>query len=103
MDTINKPRPADSTRHLVPNTQHQSSKPRILIVDNDVNVCGQLKSALAKDYDVFLAGDRQSALQVVRKEKTPVVMLDLGLSPHPQEVDEGLQTLSDIVQEHTLA
>jgi two-component system NtrC family response regulator len=59
--------------------------------------------ALAQDYEVSVAGERQSALKVLKREHPAVVLLDLGLPPHPDGVEEGLQALSDILQEDVLA
>ncbi len=60
----------------------------------------QMKWALAGDYEVFLAENRRSAVDLFRRELPPVVTLDLGLPPHPREATEGLLTLSEILQEN---
>ena len=80
-----------------PNTQHPSSKPKLLIIEDDEAIRTQMKWALAEDYEVFLAEDRNSALELVRTKKPPVVTLDLGLPPHPADVEEGFNTLNDLV------
>jgi two-component system NtrC family response regulator len=72
-------------------------KPKLLIIEDDASIATQMKWALVQDYEVFLAEDRESALEVVRKERPPVVTLDLGLPPHPAEVDEGFTALSEII------
>jgi two-component system NtrC family response regulator len=77
--------------------------PKLLIIDDDADIRSQMQWALAQDYEVFVAADRQSALETFRRERMPVVLLDLGLPPHPHGVEEGLQTLSDILQEDALA
>jgi len=82
-----------------PNTLPPSDRPKLLIVDDDANICSQMKWALAGDYEVFVAEERQGALDIVRKERPAVVTVDLGLPPHPREVKEGFQTLSDILQQ----
>ena len=74
-------------------------KPKLLIVDDDEAIRLQLKWALAEDFTVFLAGDRPQALEVLKAEQPGVVTLDLGLPPHPQAVEEGFRTLSDILQQ----
>jgi two-component system, NtrC family, response regulator len=71
--------------------------PKILIVDDDEQIRKQIQWALAEEFKVYSAGDRQSALEVFRKEQTPVVLLDLGLPPHPREAIEGLQTLEEMI------
>ncbi len=76
-----------------PDTLH----PKLLIVDDEEDICTQMKWALAQDYQVFLAGDRERAMEVVGKEKPPVVTLDLGLPPRPANVEEGFVTLSEML------
>ena len=63
----------------------------------------QMHWALTQDYEVFLAHDRASALHVFQAEKPIVVTLDLGLPPHPRDMEEGFQTLSAILQEKATA
>ncbi len=62
-----------------------------------------MKWALAEDYEVFFAEDRQTALEILTQKRPAVVMLDLGLPPHPQGVQEGFRTLSDILHENPAA
>jgi two-component system NtrC family response regulator len=77
-------------------------KPRLLIVEDDENLRSQMKWALTQDYEVFLAEDRLSALEVVKKERPSVVILDLGLPPRQDEVEEGFLALTDILEEEVL-
>lgn len=77
--------------------------PKLLIVDDDEDIRSQMQWALAQDYEVYVAGERQTALEVLKQEHPAVVMLDLGLPPHPDGVEEGFQALSDVLQEDTLA
>jgi two-component system NtrC family response regulator len=79
-----------------------NQKPRLLIVEDDETIQTQMKWALAQDYEVFLAGDRAGALEILRQEKPTVVTLDLGLPPNPAQPDEGFATLSDILAEDCL-
>ena len=67
--------------------------PKLLIVDDDTDVCRQMQWALASDYAVFLAHGRTSALHVCKVEQPAVVTLDLGLPSDPGGLEEGLQTL----------
>jgi len=67
-------------------------KAKLLIVDDDEELRIQLKWALAKDYEVLLAQDRKSALEIFRASIPTVVILDLGLPPHPTSVEEGFST-----------
>lgn len=74
--------------------------PRLLIVDDDADIRKQLKWALKKDHEILQAEDRAGALKIVQEEKPPVVTLDLGLPPHPHDVEEGFAALGEILEEH---
>lgn len=74
-----------------------SAKPKLLIIDDDEDLRTQMKWALAQDYHVLLAEDRQSALNRTMKEQPPVITLDLGLPPFPAGVEEGFATLDEIL------
>lgn len=73
-------------------------KAKLLIVEDNSSIATQMKWALAQEYEVFLAEDRVSALKLFGEEMPPVVTLDLGLPPHPGDVEEGFQTLSAIIE-----
>jgi two-component system NtrC family response regulator len=77
--------------------------PKILIVDDDEQIRKQIQWALSEEFTVFSAGDRTSALEIFKREKTPVILLDLGLPPHPREAIEGLQALDDMIGLNPLA
>jgi two-component system, NtrC family, response regulator len=70
--------------------------PKLLIVDDDEEIRTQMKWALAKDYEIFLAEDRPSALAAFAEHRPSVVLLDLGLPPHPGTSEEGLAALSEM-------
>ena len=69
---------------------------KLLIVDDDIGIQKQLKWSLA-DYDVVLAGTRQSAIAAIRRYEPKVVTLDLGLPPDSANATEGLATLQEIL------
>jgi two-component system NtrC family response regulator len=71
--------------------------PKLLIVDDDEEIRTQMKWALAKDYEILLAEDRPSALEMFRSAQPHVVLLDLGLPPHPGSPEEGLAALSELL------
>jgi two-component system, NtrC family, response regulator len=96
--TGKKARPND-----MPGTKNIESPPKILVVDDDEQILKQIQWAFSEYYEVFLAGDRLKALEIFRKEQTPVVLLDLGLPPHPREAIEGLAALEEILAENTMA
>lgn len=74
-----------------------SSKPRLLIVDDDEDLRIQMKWALTADYEIMLAADRANALEIFQAEKPAVVTLDLGLPPRPASVEEGFMTLTSML------
>jgi two-component system NtrC family response regulator len=77
-------------------------KPRLLIVDDDEEIRTQMKWGLAQEYDVFLAEDRPTALELLAEHRPQVVLLDLGLPPRPAEPVEGLAALSEILSQDSL-
>ncbi|MGB5456877.1 MAG: PEP-CTERM-box response regulator transcription factor [Gammaproteobacteria bacterium] len=70
---------------------------KLLIVEDDPGLQSQIKWCF-ENYDVILAGDRESAVEQVKKHKPAVVTLDLGLPPHPDDPSEGLATLEEILK-----
>ena len=72
-------------------------KPKILIIDDDEEIRTQMKWAVAADYHVALAGDRQEAIEVFRTHGPQVVLLDLGLPPSPNDTSEGMATLAALL------
>jgi len=85
------------SQHLAPITLHPE-KPKLLVVEDDSSLATQMKWALAQDYDVFLAEDRSTAIELLKSEHPPVVTLDLGLPPRPGGVEEGFLALADILE-----
>ncbi|HEV2694557.1 MAG TPA: PEP-CTERM-box response regulator transcription factor [Verrucomicrobiae bacterium] len=71
--------------------------PKLLIVDDDEEIRTQMKWALANDYDVALAENRTTAVEAFRNHQPMVVLLDLGLPPHPNSPEEGLAILSELL------
>jgi two-component system, NtrC family, response regulator len=79
------------------NIGEKRSLPKLLVVDDDEQILRQIRWALSEDYEVFTAIDRHSALDLFQKENVSVVLLDLGLPPHPREATEGLFTLDEMI------
>jgi len=77
-------------------------KLKLLIVEDDSSIATQMKWALAQDYEIFLAEDRPSALEILGKERPHVVTLDLGLPPYPGEVKEGFMALTEMLSQESL-
>ena len=71
-------------------------KPKLLIVEDDEGLQRQLRWAY-EDYEVVVAGDRASAIAMLRAEEPAVVTLDLGLPPDPDGVSEGFAALAEIL------
>ena len=71
--------------------------PKLLIIDDDEEIRTQMRWALASDYEILLAEDRASAMETFRSARPAVVLLDLGLPPHPNNPEEGLVALSDLL------
>ena len=72
------------------------TKPKLLIVEDDEGLQAQLKWAY-DDFDVIIAGNRDTALAALRAEEPAVVTLDLGLPPDPDGVSEGFAVLDAIM------
>jgi two-component system NtrC family response regulator len=70
--------------------------PVLLIVEDHEGLQRQLKWAY-EGYRVISAGDRTSAIELVRLHEPAVVTLDLGLPPEPDGTSEGFATLTEII------
>lgn len=73
-------------------------KPRVLVVEDDEDVRTQMKWALAQDYEVHFAMDPENAMKILESVRPPLVTLDLGLPPKPEDTTEGLRLLERILQ-----
>jgi len=72
------------------------NREKLLIVEDDPGLQKQLKWAY-EDFEVFIAGDREEAINLLRAEEPDVVTLDLGLPPDPDGVTEGFATMDAIL------
>lgn len=70
--------------------------PVLLIVEDDEGLQRQLKWAY-DGYQVVIAGDRTSAIDLLRLHEPAVVTLDLGLPPDPDGTSEGFATLVEML------
>jgi len=68
----------------------------LLVVEDNPGLQKQLKWAF-DGYQVYVAGDRTSAIKLLKQYQAPVVTLDLGLPPDPTNASEGLTTLNEIL------
>ncbi len=71
-------------------------KPRLLIVEDDLGLQKQLKWCF-DEHEVLFSASRSEALAQLRRFEPPVVLQDLGLPPDPEGVQEGMQTLREIL------
>jgi two-component system NtrC family response regulator len=67
-------------------------KSKLLILEDDVGLRKQYRWALS-DYALFLAGAREEALEIMRLERPPLAIVDLGLPPDPDGASEGLAAM----------
>ena len=70
---------------------------KLLIVEDDLGLLNQLKWCF-EDYEVFTAGDRESAIAELRRHEPAVVLQDLGLPPQPDGVEEGFAILNETLR-----
>ena len=78
----------------------EPKRQKLLIVDDDEDLRTQMKWALAREYDVLLAEDRDTAMAMLASKRPHVVTLDLGLPPQPAGVEEGFAILDGIVNDY---
>jgi len=70
---------------------------KLLIVDDDTGIQRQLRWSF-EGYEVEVAGDREEAIARFRAEVPPVVTVDLGLPPDPDNTDEGFAIVDEILR-----
>ena len=68
----------------------------LLIVEDDPALQKQMRWSFDR-YETLAAGDRESALALVRRQQPPVVTMDLGLPPDPDSTSEGFALLEQIL------
>lgn len=71
-------------------------KRRLLVVEDDAGLQRQLRWSL-DDFDVVAAGDRDTALTLLRRHQPAVVTMDLGLPPDADGSSEGLALLQQML------
>jgi two-component system, NtrC family, response regulator AtoC len=65
-----------------------SIQPTILIVDDEKHTRDGLRRLLENDYDVYVAGDITSAMNVLEREHVDLILTDLRLGP-----EDGMQLI----------
>ncbi|MCU7811782.1 MAG: PEP-CTERM-box response regulator transcription factor [Candidatus Thiodiazotropha sp. (ex Notomyrtea botanica)] len=68
----------------------------LIVVEDDPGLQSQLKWSF-DGYEVHVAGDRNTAINLLRKTNAPVITLDLGLPPDPTNASEGFIALQEIL------
>lgn len=76
-----------------------STKPRLVVVDDDPLITDTLAFALGSDYEVHACASRADAVSWLRtlNEPPPLALVDLGLPPTPHAPDEGFQLIADLL------
>ena len=74
------------------------TKPKLLIIEDDLGLCGQYRWAFPA-FDILFAHDRVQALATAGKERPPLAIMDLGLPPDPDGVSEGFATLDGMLRQ----
>ena len=69
-----------------------NARPKLLVVEDDEGLQRQLRWSY-EDYEVIIAGDRATAIDLLRQHEPAVATLDLGLPPDPDGTSEGFATL----------
>lgn len=69
---------------------------QLLVVEDDPALQKQIRWSFDQ-YEVLLAGDRESALTQIRRYTPAVVTMDLGLPPDADSVSEGFKLLEQIL------
>lgn len=72
-------------------------KQKILVVDDEEGIRTQLKWALAKDYDVLLAENVDSAKKIMAQRNPDLIILDISLTTDMGAGVEGIQLLQDVL------
>lgn len=93
---------AEPTVLLATEATTPPDRPKLLVVDDEESIRTQLKWALSKEYEILTAEDRARALEIFLEQRPEVVILDLGLPPHVDDVSEGFAVLEAMLQQDYL-
>lgn len=75
-------------------------KGTVLVVDDDESVRRGLYWALNTDFRVLEAASRTDAVELLKREKIDVVVSDLHLPPHEEDISEGLAIVQEARKKH---
>ncbi|MEW5903718.1 MAG: sigma-54 dependent transcriptional regulator [Pseudomonadota bacterium] len=75
------------------------ARPSLLLVDDDPLIRDSLHLALSDEFDILLAEDRPSAIQLLRDlgQSPALALIDLGLPPTPHRPQEGFRLISELL------
>jgi two-component system NtrC family response regulator len=72
-------------------------RPKLLVVEDDEGLARQLRWSY-ENYDVLVAPDRATAIDLLRMHEPDVATLDLGLPPDPDGTSEGFAALEELLR-----
>ena len=77
----------------------ESTKPELLIVDDDPLITDTLNFVLGRDFTVYVADSRSRVKSLLRQLDNPpeLALIDLGLPPTPHRPDEGFRLISELI------
>ncbi len=80
-------------------TKGTSSRPSLLLVDDDPMICDSLSFVLRDSFDVLSADTREHARQrIVKRDEMPrLALVDLGLPPATHSPEEGFALIGDLL------
>ncbi|HEY3198602.1 MAG TPA: PEP-CTERM-box response regulator transcription factor [Nitrospirales bacterium] len=73
-------------------------KEKLLVVDDDPEIQDQMKWAFKECYEIHLAAAPEEAVEIVKRERPPLITLDLGLPPDPGTSTVGLALLEELLR-----
>jgi DNA-binding NtrC family response regulator len=76
-------------------SERTQEKTTVLVVDDDTGIRRQLYWALNEEYRVLEAGARPEAVDLLQRENIDVVLSDLHLPPHVEDMSEGLAIVEE--------
>jgi DNA-binding NtrC family response regulator len=77
----------------------ESTKPLLLLVDDDVLITETLSFILGQDFEVYVVKSRPQAIELVRQLTVPpqLALVDLGLPPLPHRPEEGFKLVTELL------
>ena len=83
----------------VTNLNSNISLPSLIIVDDDPLIRESLHLSLAGRFDIYLAGSRIQAINLLREmpEQPQLALVDLGLPPTPHRPEEGFHLITGLL------